>query len=1266
MLSVPVLPAALIHEELMTSDYIQLEWESDEYAVIPAGAYIEHNGERYSLLEPYYPVRRSDVVSKYSPQFQSRVMRWQKAFVPVYTYEDDGAEVMMRELDWTFTGTPSDAMFMVQRAIFHETGEQWNIQLGDDLPETITLSAQSATIWAILSEIAELCETEWWTNKQANYLYLSKCIDGITVDLEVGRNVKVPSVSQSAESGYCTRFYAFGSTRNVTQTDSVVQSSIVKKRLTLDPKKYPMGYKDIRGHFEKGVFVSDLKDEEVFPTSLYFEDVYPSSSLQIANVRKRMRYHLDDDGNKIRTGGTDENPIYDQYAIWYFQIPGFSFSEELIIENQTLSVAFKSGKLRGREFELAYHPESKKAADKADVDQEFSVIAGEYEIMMDDSIEGFILPDDDYMIPEDGNDVTLFNIEMPDEYTDSAMAELEEKLDKEIAERQKDNKSYEFSSNPIAFYESDIDVKVGQPVKFTNGDNILETRVLMVEKHLDYSFEQKIRVGNEVIKGARQQLRDEVKNIGEGIADLRDKEAVSAQIRRDHTRDLMITMGRYYAMEDTLKMLQGAIDGYDSAISPITIRTMAMLVGDESLQFRFTKDRKTLEPLEGCPLTYDPEAKQLNAIACSLIHMTLGMPREISSEYDISEYKSWDMDEWHSEILDDDKKAYYVYAVVNRKGYDGAYALKESPMPMTTDENYYFLVGVLNAVYAGTRELVTFYGFTEVLPGQISTDVIRSADGNTYFDLARGVISGKIHFSAGSSGLGNVDGFSDALSEALLGIKVGGQNLLRNSGFTGDYLSEQLADDNVLDATSEMFNPPLVHWDADNVEVLDSSESMSGKEINIYDGGTLSQKLTQRIIPGEHYVLSLKAMGEAFTYYVGGVSDELLPSSSEWQKFTIDIIPTTSDSVFRLINTTCRICDLQLERGTIPTAWSNNPLDNNSDRAYYEALKHLDNVLNAVTDATTTVYGGLVLTNQIHVGDYADKVMKRATGGISGTWSKDDDPFLWGGGNIGEANKAIETDGEEGANFVITHGGKAILNEAIVRGTIRAKAGDISGFAIEDNWLRAEGDGYETVVSPARIATRATAKELPNGTFTSLANMQAYPGAGIPAIQMARVELTPSREFPEERAIAVYASAKGANTAKYDPAALGDYLGEYGGNYAFYSPYGMFAGLRPKCVVLSDGQTYRCSPVDHTLISNSVSGTNRIYLPEDPQDGQVIKIWKNNAHQLYLNTVDSKQITRMNIRSAPEHGIDAAFMGTIELIYHSEISAWLMIIHETY
>lgn len=59
---------------------------------------------------------------------------------------------------------------------------------------------------------------------------------------------------------------------------------------------------------------------------------------------------------------------------------------------------------------------------------------------------------------------------------------------------------------------------------------------------------------------------------------------------------------------------------------------------------------------------------------------------------------------------------------------------------------YHLLVGLLNSEYDGERSFVTLYGFTEILPGRITTDKIVSADGTTYFDLANSVIGGRIKF----------------------------------------------------------------------------------------------------------------------------------------------------------------------------------------------------------------------------------------------------------------------------------------------------------------------------------------------------------------------------------------------------------------------------------------------------------------------------------------------------------------------------------------
>ena len=52
--SVLITKDAVSHEELMTSDYIQLSWNDDKTIVLPAGAYIIYQDEKYSLIEPYY------------------------------------------------------------------------------------------------------------------------------------------------------------------------------------------------------------------------------------------------------------------------------------------------------------------------------------------------------------------------------------------------------------------------------------------------------------------------------------------------------------------------------------------------------------------------------------------------------------------------------------------------------------------------------------------------------------------------------------------------------------------------------------------------------------------------------------------------------------------------------------------------------------------------------------------------------------------------------------------------------------------------------------------------------------------------------------------------------------------------------------------------------------------------------------------------------------------------------------------------------------
>lgn len=117
--------------------------------------------------------------------------------------------------------------------------------------------------------------------------------------------------------------------------------------------------------------------------------------------------------------------------------------------------------------------------------------------------------------------------------------------------------------------------------------------------------------------------------------------------------------------------------------------------------------------------------------------------------------KVWKVDEYASAPLTDTGARYYLYAVVPRViegGIDeernrGRFLLSETAIEMEAEaENYHLLAGVLNKEMQDGRSFVPLYGFTEILPGRITTDKIVSANGGTYFDLANNEIGGVIKF----------------------------------------------------------------------------------------------------------------------------------------------------------------------------------------------------------------------------------------------------------------------------------------------------------------------------------------------------------------------------------------------------------------------------------------------------------------------------------------------------------------------------------------
>ena len=512
-------------EELMKRDDITLSFVYGSLIRLPQGSYIRVNGQRYTLADPYTPDQTDDKRFRYEPVFKSRVMLWDRQPFFFYTFRSPNV-IQSKEFDWTLTARPIDFLLAVINGILYETGEIWQANVADNIVNKyVDLTFQNVTIFAGLNMIAEAFDTEWFADLSTNTIYLGKAqydadITGFYDDLtlEVSRNINHPNV-QNTRDKYYTRFYAYGSSRNITQDyQGASTNSNVTKHLTLDPDIYPQGYKDIRGHFDgSGVFVSDLSRGEVFPISIVFEGIYPRSALTISNVRRRLKYRLDEDGNQIQIG-TDEqgNPVYETYAIWYFQIADFQMSSDLIIAGLTLSAHFNSGNLLDREFELAWH---EKAETVDSVEGNFQILAGDYEIVFIEQ-NGAIIPSKEYVIPSNGDSVTLFNIKMPAEYVKSSQRELADTLDAEIAKMLLDLNNYTFDSNPVQFKKSDLKLHVGQAVTYKNRSYQYDTRILSVTTNLAQQYKQTIKIGEDRIAGSTTTLREEVKLVTDALGQL--------------------------------------------------------------------------------------------------------------------------------------------------------------------------------------------------------------------------------------------------------------------------------------------------------------------------------------------------------------------------------------------------------------------------------------------------------------------------------------------------------------------------------------------------------------------------------------------------------------------------------------------------------------------------------------------------------------------------------------------------------------------------
>lgn len=331
-------------------------------------------------------------------------------------------------------------------------------------------------------------------------------------------------------------------------------------------------------------------------------------------------------------------------------------------------------------------------------------------------------------------------------------------------------------------------------------------------------------------------------------------------------------------------------------------------------------------------------------------------------------------------------------------------------------------------------------------------------DGNGYFSYdattKQATFRGTAIFESGidipkDSTIGGETKIEDITTRKdLENLNIRSGNLLRNTAFSGDYESSNVSGDMEVSEETETFSEKLKYWttDSDTTRISDDS-SMSGKAATI---GFLSQKLDKPLLDGEPYTLSFVGRGTAIVIGIGDSLELNQVLTAESKRYELHFINNGASDVVAFASDNATISDIMLTYGTIAPAWSPAYVDNDKSVAQFQNIKYL---LDAITDGSTTIDGGLVMSQQIRVGNYRNKRMVKETGGMSGYYNDGNSPYLWGGGSLEQAIRTIqyykddptrqpsEEELRDMANFVVTHGGRAILNDIILRGIIYAEGG---------------------------------------------------------------------------------------------------------------------------------------------------------------------------------------------------------------------------------
>lgn len=435
ILDAPVTKEAIIKYALMSDYYIQLPFNQLQYIQIPQGSYILYKGRKFEIMAPVYPEFDNKTGGyKYTLKFEAQ-QNHMKRFVCFWLGGDNPEAVFHNTTDLESFGA-----LIVANMNKHLGVENWSVGTIDiENPKATKLvSFNGDKCWGILNTIAETFEVEWWTEENGDLVSLNfgKLERGTPEEFKRGDVVKSIPAKKGDDSSYGTRFYVFGSTRNLTSDYGQAPQGGETNHVSEIRLRLPNGqrYIDAIPNLDKSAIVEQV---------VFFDDIYPKNTETITSIETVDR--------EIIEGQTDK-----AYVMYCKDSP---FLPSDMIEGETLGATFTSGSLMGRNFELSinYKPETWKPEDG--FDKKFEIIA-----QVETSGESQLIIPNESLHPEPGDTFVLTGVKLPQQRIEEAEEELLKAGKAYAAKNSSDTDVYTCETNPVYCTVNKKNYDAGQAV----------------------------------------------------------------------------------------------------------------------------------------------------------------------------------------------------------------------------------------------------------------------------------------------------------------------------------------------------------------------------------------------------------------------------------------------------------------------------------------------------------------------------------------------------------------------------------------------------------------------------------------------------------------------------------------------------------------------------------------------------------------------------------------------------------------------------------